>query len=421
MDSDLAPQEAPPAVSINSSFEFPPLLLDRKQIRLLKLQYRPKSTLDIRCGLVVRDLTRELNYTALSYTWGKRSTNKIIVNGASYFIYDNLFDFLALQSMDSEFCSNTYLWIDQICINQEHIEERNHQVDLMASIYRSAIGTIIWLGRPGRDNDMDDASLSWVMHVLRDPPPVPHPSPVVVHNPPSGLQRHEIRDCLKGFNDYPLYSLLLLSSCGYWDRVWIIQEVLLSRTLTIRCDSHTISWENVEQVYNNCMSYILKLQAESARHWLSRYGHSPFVNDFRYFFGRYLGALDGLIRARLDMTLGEQKMGELPWKEAIKLLPHAECEDPHDKIFALLGLVRPSVRIPPDYRMRMEEIYDQVLASEIKDDPGYFDRYEIRRTSEEIYYRFAVKMSSILEVHRVDDEMKAFIDGVYSELLNKGD
>lgn len=37
-------------------------------------------------------------------------------------------------------------WVDQICINQEDIKERSHQVKLMCRIYRNAQSTIVWLG-----------------------------------------------------------------------------------------------------------------------------------------------------------------------------------------------------------------------------------------------------------------------------------
>ncbi|EJT69396.1 hypothetical protein GGTG_13015 [Gaeumannomyces tritici R3-111a-1] len=39
-----------------------------------------------------------------------------------------------------------FLWADAVCINQEDTAERGHQVSLMASIYRRARQTIVWLG-----------------------------------------------------------------------------------------------------------------------------------------------------------------------------------------------------------------------------------------------------------------------------------
>ena len=38
------------------------------------------------------------------------------------------------------------LWIDAICINQDDVFERNHQVRLMGDLYRSATSVLSWLG-----------------------------------------------------------------------------------------------------------------------------------------------------------------------------------------------------------------------------------------------------------------------------------
>lgn len=39
-----------------------------------------------------------------------------------------------------------WIWIDALCINQDDITERNHQVALMAGIYSPAGQVVIWLG-----------------------------------------------------------------------------------------------------------------------------------------------------------------------------------------------------------------------------------------------------------------------------------
>jgi glycyl-tRNA synthetase beta subunit len=39
------------------------------------------------------------------------------------------------------------LWVDAVCINQNDIQERNHQVGLMGDIYRNAAHVIICCGQ----------------------------------------------------------------------------------------------------------------------------------------------------------------------------------------------------------------------------------------------------------------------------------
>ena len=38
------------------------------------------------------------------------------------------------------------VWIDAICIDQENLEKRGRQVQLMAKIYSNALCVIVWLG-----------------------------------------------------------------------------------------------------------------------------------------------------------------------------------------------------------------------------------------------------------------------------------
>jgi hypothetical protein len=38
------------------------------------------------------------------------------------------------------------MWIDQISIDQQDVEEKNHQVSMMADIYEHAETVIAWLG-----------------------------------------------------------------------------------------------------------------------------------------------------------------------------------------------------------------------------------------------------------------------------------
>ena len=47
-----------------------------------------------------------------------------------------------------------YLWIDQICIDQDNIPERNAQVAMMGDIYREAQRLLVWLSQRDRCSDL---------------------------------------------------------------------------------------------------------------------------------------------------------------------------------------------------------------------------------------------------------------------------
>lgn len=46
------------------------------------------------------------------------------------------------------------IWVDAICINQENLQERGQQVQLMANIYSKAARVLVWLGETAPDSDL---------------------------------------------------------------------------------------------------------------------------------------------------------------------------------------------------------------------------------------------------------------------------
>jgi hypothetical protein len=67
----------------------------------------------------------------------------ILLNGHVFNLTTNL-EF-ALRHLRLEERERTF-WINAICINQLHVEERNQQVRFMGEFYKAAQQTTIWLG-----------------------------------------------------------------------------------------------------------------------------------------------------------------------------------------------------------------------------------------------------------------------------------
>jgi len=57
-----------------------------------------------------------------------------------------------------------YLWIDQLCINQDDHEERSVQVAMMSQIYRNAAWLLVWLG----PSSMDSLRLMELVRAIHD-------------------------------------------------------------------------------------------------------------------------------------------------------------------------------------------------------------------------------------------------------------
>ena len=92
-------------------------------------------------------------YEALSYAWGsaKRSANIDVVEAggeSALAVTRNLAE--ALQYLRYKDRPRV-LWIDAICVDQNNISERGHQVVRMAKIYPQASRVVLWLG-PERDD-----------------------------------------------------------------------------------------------------------------------------------------------------------------------------------------------------------------------------------------------------------------------------
>lgn len=96
----------------------------------------------------------QIPYDALSYTWGDGArTKQIMCNGKRLPVTQTLIEALH-RFRDPD--NIVTLWIDQICVCQERVKERNQQVKLMGQIFKGARKVLVWLGE-----DYDDSSMSY--------------------------------------------------------------------------------------------------------------------------------------------------------------------------------------------------------------------------------------------------------------------
>jgi hypothetical protein len=103
-----------------------------------------------------------MEYEALSYAWGNRtdeiynvktrrwdSTQSVQCNGHNTEISPRLYQALKYTRLPTE---PVYLWADALCINQNDVTERNHQVTLMSFLYRNARKVLIWIGEQKKNS-----------------------------------------------------------------------------------------------------------------------------------------------------------------------------------------------------------------------------------------------------------------------------
>ncbi|KAF7896535.1 hypothetical protein EAF00_006549 [Botryotinia globosa] len=189
-----------------------PLLHADKQIRLLRLEQSSPDGDDYCFSLTVHNFCDDVyqpRYIAISYTWGDFvPLMPIIVNGKRMRVRFNCW--YALWQMRHHGVTD-YLWIDSLCINQDNNEEKNFQVAIMGSIYKSALWVASCIGTGDTIGAIQPTSAS-----------------------DGGEEVMIAREKLRGrFDQIP-----------YFDRVWIKQEIILARDITLFYGLKSVSWED---------------------------------------------------------------------------------------------------------------------------------------------------------------------------------
>jgi hypothetical protein len=139
----------------------PPLNLE-DDFRLVDIG--PGKLADVICCSLFSTRVRDKpKYEALSYTWGDLGDKQSIQckgpagdPAGRLFITRNCA--AALRRLRLPDSSRT-VWIDSICINQNEVTERNHQLGLMAQIYTKAEQVVIYLGE---SQDDSDSAMDWI-------------------------------------------------------------------------------------------------------------------------------------------------------------------------------------------------------------------------------------------------------------------
>lgn len=119
------------------NFHYPPLKSSKTGIRLAVIQPGTGSkALSIKLidSFVTGPKDNLAPYDALSYTWGTGPRSKhILCNGKRMQVTETL---LAALHRFRRPHHEVTLWIDQICICQERVKERNQQVQMMGDIFK---------------------------------------------------------------------------------------------------------------------------------------------------------------------------------------------------------------------------------------------------------------------------------------------
>jgi hypothetical protein len=196
------------------------------QIRLLQIIPSDDPSSRVCCHVRAVSLIEPPEYKALSYCWGgAEDTETIELNGVEVPARTNLVAALQQLRLDG----HLQLWVDALCINQDDVNERASQVQLMKYIFEEAAGVVAWLG-------LEDRETSKALDFLKQ----------------EG-QHVSIYGFMREHQDDPDWATCwqackTLFERPYWGRVWIIQEIAVAKKVWVQCGRSAVSWAAVESL-----------------------------------------------------------------------------------------------------------------------------------------------------------------------------
>ena len=339
----------------------------------------------IHCVLNVVSPGEGCSYQALSYVWGDpRIRREILINQHPFPVTINLF--LALRRLrDADVVR--MIWIDALCINQANVDERNQQVSIMGYIYKQAREVLIWLGDD--ELPLQSPSIIWYgdardgekIAVCFPGTRADGQSPSAVASEPSRMFMAFVFLQLMASDthlyDLPFFEgaedsnpsfrithqweqlmrdLQYLTDLPWWNRIWILQEAVLSARVLVHFGNLIIPWsmvslaaDSLARHYNTCC----------ARHL----GRLPSADEYT------LTGFKGVVR-KLDMLRdGRDKGMRTSLSQLLIVTSDRKATDERDKVYALLSLVTNWYEmepIHPDYGASTAVIYAKAVILEIQ-------------------------------------------------------
>ncbi|KAK4496805.1 hypothetical protein PRZ48_012789 [Zasmidium cellare] len=313
-----------------TEFNYEPLSSSTRQIRLLRIL--PTTTnIEIECELQTSDLPEEglsTPFAAISYEWGAATALKpITVNGKRFWIRPNCH--YALLQAHRYLCRKrgpSLIWVDSVCINQDDIDERSEQVALMGKLYSAASVSLACVGPAELDSE-------WMFRILKS---ANSNCTSICWEEKLFAAFNNARSTKVALNEaYKKYlhkrfhgAALCFSARTYWTRRWIVQEMLLPRTVVVLCGNFLagfdVGFHDQIAGFNGIISSLVSLRRKG---W----------------------AID------LDTGSRYDKFEKRCLAELLSLLRQQKCSERHDWIYALLGVSKFETNkndtpLVPDYR-----------------------------------------------------------------------
>ena len=345
-----------------TKYEYQPLL-EPDSIRVLQLHPSSDLTASPQCDLIGMRLCDshqpERAYTAISYVWGdERDSHTISIGSSELTVGKNIHSALRhIRRRDRPI----RLWVDAICINQSELTERSHQVQQMCAIYSAAKETTIYLG----DQDGGNTGKSAWNFLERNSEWSVNGDGDEDHSIPAKMEQ-----LLEFRGDLDDVEIDVLGR-PWFRRVWVFQEVVVSRFVTIQCGNRKIAWDDFCQILLLSPRYHDRYGFSIGRSGKIDVVRDMFHARFSYQEAHGMGDLGPSWHSKVENYKG----GDSSILNTLSRTRQLEAFDPRDKIYALLGVSTGihlnSDLIAVDYHKLCSEVYRDFARHVMETDRNY--------------------------------------------------
>lgn len=340
-----------------------------------------RDSSNIECELFQTRIGSAPSYETLSYTWGRNSRDcpvrvqNISVSPAENSRFPTRASRLGteLRYVTSHLqaalinlrrvSEDRVVWIDQLCIDQNNVEERNTQVALMAEIYRNAQRTIIWLGS-GSILHQDEVFIANTADRMNFRPLI---------REISSIHDQDLLKQLIGFGKGSHFSedgmrrrraLAELLNRSWFVRAWVFQEAVVSKTSQIICGGLDMDFD----IFINLLDGVCALDNQDVGLNRSILRHSTGYEPV------YLMRATRFEHREAINRINKQSFLSILWQAQ----SHFQATDPRDKIYAFLAFQDDNShdKIRPAYERSVAYVYADATARIIHQ-TGLLDILEI--------------------------------------------
>lgn len=309
----------PAPLPMTKKFQHERLPDPRNHLRLLQIiSVNEKRDVPVHCKLTTWPVATAPEYTAISYTWGDpRQLTVMLVNGRPMEVRCNC-EYVLKQAWWQK--GGGYVWVDAICINQTDNDEKSSQVAMMGNVYDRASQVLACVGR----HEDDSHFLFEVLHKQQHWWRRFHEGPWDVSNSRAQSWRLLMRKStiVRLFN-----ALQTFFGRSYFHRVWVLQELFFGKEIQVCCEHDTINMSLLRESFLVFERWILyspeHLQFFNSRLWWQIREVDLLLN---------IGAHSSPAKIHLDAMM--------------RHVGTCQCEDPRDRIFGILSIIRWNSRTP---------------------------------------------------------------------------